>query len=110
MIRDIGLGLAMGDTPLDVMAANLGKAGSNQNGGWENAGGRIYTLVPGMLACFLRQHLFQSLEDLADPQNPNKLPQLHCAHDLPDSADRDALLVGRIVRLGDMYALSLIHI
>ena len=27
MIRDIGLGLAMGDTPLDVMAANLGKAG-----------------------------------------------------------------------------------
>ena len=40
MIRDIGLGLAMGDTPLDVMAANLGKAGSNQNGGWENAGGR----------------------------------------------------------------------
>ncbi|MDA9156170.1 thiamine pyrophosphate-dependent enzyme [Candidatus Poseidoniaceae archaeon] len=40
MIRDIGLGLAMGDTPLDVMAANLGKAGSNQNGGWEGAGGR----------------------------------------------------------------------
>ena len=40
MIRDIGLGLAMGDTPLDVMAANLGKAGSNQNGGWENSGGR----------------------------------------------------------------------
>jgi 2-oxoisovalerate dehydrogenase E1 component len=40
MIRDIGLGLAMGDTALDVMAANLGKAGSNQNGGWDNAGGR----------------------------------------------------------------------
>ena len=40
MIRDIGLGLAMGDTPLDVMAANLGKAGSNQNGGWDDAGGR----------------------------------------------------------------------
>jgi TPP-dependent pyruvate/acetoin dehydrogenase alpha subunit len=40
MIRDIGLGLAMGDTPLDVMAANLGKAGSNQNGGWDGAGGR----------------------------------------------------------------------
>ena len=40
MIRDIGLGLAMGDTPLDVMAANLGKVGSNQNGGWEDAGGR----------------------------------------------------------------------
>ncbi len=40
MIRDIGLGLAMGDTPLDVMAANLGKVASNQNGGWEDAGGR----------------------------------------------------------------------
>ena len=40
MIRDIGLGLAMGDTPLDVMAANLGKAGSNQNGGWDDGGGR----------------------------------------------------------------------
>ena len=40
MIRDVGLGLAMGDTPLDVMAANLGKAGSNQNGGWDDAGGR----------------------------------------------------------------------
>ena len=40
MIRDIGLGLAMGDTPLDVMAANLGKVASNQNGGWDDAGGR----------------------------------------------------------------------
>ena len=40
MIRDIGLCLAMGDTPLDVMAANLGKAGSNQNGGWDDGGGR----------------------------------------------------------------------
>ncbi|MGB1587812.1 MAG: alpha-ketoacid dehydrogenase subunit alpha/beta [Poseidonia sp.] len=40
MIRDIGLGLAMGDTALDVMAANLGKVGSNQNGGWDDAGGR----------------------------------------------------------------------
>ena len=40
MIRDIGLGLAMGDTPLDVMAANLGKVESNQNGGWADAGGR----------------------------------------------------------------------
>jgi len=40
MIRDVGLGLAMGDTPLDVMAANLGKVGSNQNGGWDDAGGR----------------------------------------------------------------------
>ena len=40
MIRDVGLALAMGDTPLGVMAANLGKVGSNQNGGWEDAGGR----------------------------------------------------------------------
>ena len=40
MIRDIGLGLAMGDTCLDVMAANLGKVGSNQNGGRDDAGGR----------------------------------------------------------------------
>jgi pyruvate/2-oxoglutarate/acetoin dehydrogenase E1 component/TPP-dependent pyruvate/acetoin dehydrogenase alpha subunit len=40
MIRDVGLALAMGDTPLSVMAANLGKVGSNQNGGWEDAGGR----------------------------------------------------------------------
>ena len=34
MIRDVGLSLAMGDTPIGVMAANLGKVGSNQNGGW----------------------------------------------------------------------------
>ena len=40
MIRDVGLSLAMGDTPLAVMAANLGKVGSNQNGGWNDAGGR----------------------------------------------------------------------
>jgi len=40
MIRDVGLSLAMGDTPLGVMAANLGKVLSNQNGGWEDAGGR----------------------------------------------------------------------
>ena len=33
MIRDVGLSLAMGDTPLGVMAANLGKAGSIMNGG-----------------------------------------------------------------------------
>ena len=39
MIRDVGLG-AVGDTPLSVMAANLGKVGSNQNGGWDDAGGR----------------------------------------------------------------------
>ena len=40
MIRDVGLALAMGDTPIGVMSANLGKVGSNQNGGWEDAGGR----------------------------------------------------------------------
>ena len=40
MIRDVGLGLAMGDTPLSVMSANLGKVGSNQNGGHDDAGGR----------------------------------------------------------------------
>ncbi len=40
MIRDVGLSLAMGDTPLAVMAANLGKVGSNQNGGWTDSGGR----------------------------------------------------------------------
>jgi len=40
MIRDVGLSLAMGDTPLAVMAANLGKVGSNQNGGWADSGGR----------------------------------------------------------------------
>ena len=40
MIRDVGLALAMGDTPLSVMAANLGKVGSNQNGGFDDAGGR----------------------------------------------------------------------
>jgi len=40
MIRDVGLALAMGDTPLGVMAANLGKAGSIMNGGQEHAGGR----------------------------------------------------------------------
>ena len=40
MIRDVGLSLAMGDTPLGVMAANLGKVGSNQNGGHQDAGGR----------------------------------------------------------------------
>jgi pyruvate/2-oxoglutarate/acetoin dehydrogenase E1 component/TPP-dependent pyruvate/acetoin dehydrogenase alpha subunit len=40
MIRDVGLSLAMGDTPLSVMAANLGKVDSNQNGGWVDAGGR----------------------------------------------------------------------
>ena len=36
MIRDVGLALAMGDTPLGVMAANLGKAGSIMNGGHDH--------------------------------------------------------------------------
>ena len=42
MIRDVGLSLAMGDTPKDVMAAQMGKAESNQDGGWSGleAGGR----------------------------------------------------------------------
>jgi len=40
MIRDVGLGLAMGDTVLDVMAAQMGMASSNQDGGHEGAGGR----------------------------------------------------------------------
>ena len=40
MIRDVGLALAMGDTVVDVMAAQMGKADSNQNGGHEGAGGR----------------------------------------------------------------------
>ena len=40
MIRDVGLALAMGDTVVDVMAAQMGKAGSNQNGGHDGAGGR----------------------------------------------------------------------
>ena len=42
MIRDVGLSLAMGDTPKDVMTAQVGKAASNQDGGWSGleAGGR----------------------------------------------------------------------
>jgi len=42
MIRDVGLCLAMGDTVTGIMAAQLGKSGSNQHGGWPelNAGGR----------------------------------------------------------------------
>lgn len=40
MIRDVGLALAMGDTPLGVMTANLGKAGSVMDGGQDDAGGR----------------------------------------------------------------------
>jgi len=40
MIRDMGLSLAMGDTPLNVMAAQMGKVGSPMDGGQEYAGGR----------------------------------------------------------------------
>jgi pyruvate/2-oxoglutarate/acetoin dehydrogenase E1 component/TPP-dependent pyruvate/acetoin dehydrogenase alpha subunit len=42
MIRDAGLCLAMGDTIQGIMAAQLGKSGSNQDGGWSElaAGGR----------------------------------------------------------------------
>lgn len=40
MIRDMGLSLAMGDTPLNVMAAQMGKIGSPMDGGQEYAGGR----------------------------------------------------------------------
>ncbi|RAH15944.1 MAG: hypothetical protein CMB56_001795 [Methanobacteriota archaeon] len=40
MIRDMGLSLAMGDTPLNVMAAQMGKVGSPMNGGQKFAGGR----------------------------------------------------------------------
>ena len=40
MIRDIGLCMAMGDTPADLMTAQMGKADSVMNGGIEGAGGR----------------------------------------------------------------------
>ena len=42
MIRDAGLCLAMGDSIKGIMAAQIGKSGSNQNGGWSelSAGGR----------------------------------------------------------------------
>ncbi len=40
MIRDIGLAMAMGQTPTDLFAAQVGKTGSNMNGGHEGAGGR----------------------------------------------------------------------
>ncbi|MGB1934497.1 MAG: thiamine pyrophosphate-dependent enzyme, partial [Candidatus Poseidoniaceae archaeon] len=40
MIRDIGLCLAMGDTPADLMTAQMGKIDSVMNGGIEGAGGR----------------------------------------------------------------------
>ena len=40
MIRDIGLCMAMGDTPADLMTAQMGKIDSVMNGGIEGAGGR----------------------------------------------------------------------
>jgi len=40
MIRDIGLCMAMGDTPADLMTAQMGKVDSIMNGGIEEAGGR----------------------------------------------------------------------
>ena len=40
MIRDIGLCMAMGDTPADIMTAQMGKIDSIMNGGIEGAGGR----------------------------------------------------------------------
>ena len=40
MIRDMGLSLAMGDTPLNVMAAQMGKISSPMDGGHKYAGGR----------------------------------------------------------------------
>ena len=43
MIRDVGLSLAMGDTVLDVMAAQLGKAESRMNGGMLTLEVEIYT-------------------------------------------------------------------
>ena len=44
MIRDIGLCMAMGDTPADLMTAQMGKIDSVMNGGIEGAGGRDLTL------------------------------------------------------------------
>ena len=40
MIRDIGLAMAMGQTPTDLFAAQVGKTGSKMDGGNEGAGGR----------------------------------------------------------------------
>ena len=40
MIRDIGLAMAMGQTPTDLFAAQVGKSGSHMDGGREGAGGR----------------------------------------------------------------------
>ena len=40
MIRDMGLALAMGQTPIEVLAAQMGKAESYMDGGIEGGGGR----------------------------------------------------------------------
>ncbi len=40
MIRDIGLCMAMGDTPKDLITAQIGKADSIMNGGHDGSGGR----------------------------------------------------------------------
>ncbi len=40
MIRDVGLAMAMGQTPLEIFAAQMGKSGSMMDGGQEGAGGR----------------------------------------------------------------------
>ena len=40
MIRDVGLALAMGQTPAEIFAAQTGKSQSLMSGGHDNAGGR----------------------------------------------------------------------
>ena len=40
MIRDVGLALAMGQTPTAIFAAQMGKSGSYMDGGHQGAGGR----------------------------------------------------------------------
>ena len=40
MIRDVGLAIAMGQTPTEVFAAQMGKSGSYMDGGHDSAGGR----------------------------------------------------------------------
>ena len=40
MIRDVGLALAVGQTPLEIFAAQMGKSGSYMDGGNTDSGGR----------------------------------------------------------------------
>ena len=40
MIRDLGLALSMGQTPLSIMSAQMGKSGSKMDGGHSDFGGR----------------------------------------------------------------------